>query len=121
MDGEPYCVLNFPAEKKDEHFRAAIRQKQESNDFNFGEVWFPSGFAFKSLNIQHSADFSSATFASYIHFTEVIFNRSASFDGTAFEGSATFENCTKAPSSRRTPNWLENLLASRLKAKIISR
>jgi len=80
-----YCVLHFPGKEKSLDFRAALDDRLEKKDYNFGGVWFPDDPKFSERSFETNAVFVSATFAELADFSRAIFGARADFTGAVFK------------------------------------
>jgi hypothetical protein len=89
-EGKKYCVLHYPGKEKSAPFKDALKRKLESEDFDFGGVWFPDRVNFQ-LVFNKPVDFDYATFNARVNFYNATFNAKASFNHTKFNAEVIFQ------------------------------
>src|SRR5437660_69921 len=88
--GIRYCVLHYPSSNKAEAFLDAYRSKVDADDYNFRDVWFPSGIIFLKETFASSLDFSNATFNGSVYFQDARFDDKVRFSNVTFNGDVSF-------------------------------
>jgi|SRR5882724_1507016 len=91
-EGERYCVLHFPGEKKDSDFDKALQKKLNNKYFNFKRVWFPDDISFQLFEFTEEADFSYAVFSETVDFSGAKFPAGADFLDARFSAAADFSS-----------------------------
>jgi uncharacterized protein YjbI with pentapeptide repeats len=90
-EGQPYCVLHYPAKNKLMEFKEAISRKLEAEDFNFEGVWFPERTSF-TIPFTKKANFANAIFIDDVDFSEATFVNTVDFTSSTFHGAVQFNN-----------------------------
>lgn len=114
--GKRYCVLHFPNVNKAADFGAALRQKLDAEDFDFGGAWFPDAHSFRGLRFGRAAIFKGVFFnapMSFIHsefdqyadFTDAVFNDGVEFTLATFHSGAYFADAQFR--SKADLNWIK--------------
>ena len=89
-EGQPYCVLHYPARNKLPEFKEAIGRKLAARDFNFSGVWFPQKTSFKA-HFRKEVSFAGAVFTDDADFRALVFKNKADFSAATFQGTAIFD------------------------------
>jgi uncharacterized protein YjbI with pentapeptide repeats len=92
--GRRYCVFHYPLQDKSGDFRAALRRKQDAQDYDFRGVWFPASLDFSKFEFSTEADFSFATFSASTLFFSTTFSGEANFSFATFSAGVNFSRAT---------------------------
>lgn len=93
FEGHSYCVLHLPDDAKGQttDFNAVIKQKLDSQDNDFGFVYFPEKFELsRNHTFTEQVSFHHATFMKAALFWDANFEKDAFFRDATFKGEASF-------------------------------
>ncbi|HEX8197509.1 MAG TPA: pentapeptide repeat-containing protein, partial [Pyrinomonadaceae bacterium] len=90
-EGDYYCLLHYPNNKKINDFTKAFYKRLGLEKYDFRGVWFPTKLKFPAKIYKSKVNFRYATFASKAKFKDTIFEAEADFLKATFLADANFD------------------------------
>ncbi len=93
-NGNLYCVLHFPDDKKHEKtdYFYILSERINNEEMDFSYVYFPENFSLYGQTFKIPVKFWFATFSAQVNFEKVTFEKEADFRFATFKQDAYFNS-----------------------------